>query len=130
MYNQTTHDISVTVQPIYLDEQSSPDENYFVWAYNVKIENSGRDTVQLRSRYWKITDAHGRVQEVRGPGVVGEQPVLGPGESFEYTSGTPLPTSSGFMVGTYQMVSENGEQFDVAIPAFSLDSPYEARRLN
>jgi ApaG protein len=130
MYSQITHDISVTVQPIYLDEQSSPDENYFVWAYNVKIENSGSDTVQLRSRYWKITDAHGRVQEVRGPGVVGEQPVLGPGESFEYTSGTPLPTSSGFMVGTYHMVSENGEQFDVAIPAFSLDSPHEARRLN
>jgi len=130
MYNKTTHDISVTVQPIYLDEQSSPEENYYVWAYNVKIENSGSGTVQLRSRYWKITDAHGRVQEVRGPGVVGEQPVLGPGESFEYTSGTPLPTSSGFMVGAYQMVSESGEQFDVAIPAFSLDSPHEARRLN
>lgn len=130
MYNKTTHDISVTVQPVYLDEQSSPEENYYVWAYNVKIENSGSGTVQLRSRYWKITDAHGRVQEVRGPGVVGEQPVLGPGESFEYTSGTPLPTSSGFMVGAYQMVSESGEQFDVAIPAFSLDSPHEARRLN
>lgn len=130
MYHKTTHNISVSVQPIYLDEQSSPDENYFVWAYNVKIENSGRDTVQLRSRYWKITDARGRVQEVRGPGVVGEQPVLGPGDSFEYTSGTPLPTPSGFMVGTYQMVSESGEQFDVAIPAFSLDSPYEARRVN
>lgn len=130
MYSKTTQDISVTVQPIYLDEQSSPDENYFVWAYNVKIENSGAGTVQLRSRYWKITDARGRVQEVRGPGVVGEQPVLGPGDSFEYTSGTPLPTSSGFMVGTYQMVNEAGEQFDVAIPAFSLDSPHEARRLN
>ncbi|MFN4312022.1 MAG: Co2+/Mg2+ efflux protein ApaG [Ferrovibrio sp.] len=130
MYHKTTHNISVTVQPIYLDEQSSPEENYFVWAYNVKIENGGSNTVQLRSRYWKITDARGRVQEVRGPGVVGEQPVLGPGDSFEYTSGTPLPTSSGFMVGTYQMVSESGEQFDVAIPAFSLDSPYEARRVN
>jgi ApaG protein len=130
MYSKTTQDISVTVQPVYLDEQSSPDENYFVWAYNVKIENSGAGTVQLRSRYWKITDARGRVQEVRGPGVVGEQPVLKPGDSFEYTSGTPLPTSSGFMVGTYQMVNEAGEQFDVAIPAFSLDSPHEARRLN
>ena len=130
MYSKKTHDISVTVQPVYLDEQSSPDENYFVWAYNVKIENSGAGTVQLRSRYWKITDARGRVQEVRGPGVVGEQPVLGPGDSFEYTSGTPLPTSSGFMVGAYQMVNEAGEQFDVAIPAFSLDSPHEARRLN
>ena len=115
MYSTKTHDISVTVQPVYLDEQSSPEESYFVWAYNVKIENSGTDTVQLRSRYWKITDARGRVQEVRGAGVVGEQ---------------PLPTSSGFMVGTYQMVTEAGEQFDVAIPAFSLDSPHEARRVN
>jgi ApaG protein len=130
MYSKKTHDISVTVQPVYLDEQSSPEESYFVWAYNVKIENSGAETVQLRSRYWKITDARGRVQEVRGPGVVGEQPVLGPGDSFEYTSGTPLPTPSGFMVGTYQMVTEAGEQFDVAIPAFSLDSPHEARRVN
>lgn len=130
MYSKTTNGISVTVQPVYLDDQSSPEESYFVWAYNVKIENSGADTVQLRSRYWRITDARGRVQEVRGPGVVGEQPVLGPGDSFEYTSGTPLPTSSGFMVGTYQMVSNSGRQFDVAIPAFSLDSPHDARRLN
>lgn len=130
MYNQVTHDISVTVQPVYLDDQSSPEESYYVWAYNVKIENSGQETVQLRSRYWRITDARGRVQEVRGPGVVGEQPVLGPGDSFEYTSASPLPTPSGFMVGTYQMVSKSGEQFDVAIPAFSLDSPHEARRLN
>src|SRR5690606_10013937 len=130
MYQQTTRDISVTVQPIYLEEQSSPDEGYDVWAYNVKIENGGADTVQLRSRYWRITDARGRVQEVRGPGVVGEEPVLGPGESFEYTSGTPLPTSSGFMVGTYQMETESGEQFEVNIPAFSLDLPHEARRVN
>lgn len=130
MYRTTTHGIAVTVRPTYLDDQSSPDENYFVWAYQVRIENKGDRRVQLHSRYWKITDAHGRVQEVRGPGVVGEQPVLKPGESFEYTSGTPLPTSSGFMVGTYQMVAENGEAFDVAIPAFSLDSPYEPRQLN
>lgn len=130
MYQKTTRQISVSVQPIFLDEQSSPDENYFVWAYNVRIENKGEETVQLRSRYWRITDARGRVQEVRGPGVVGEQPVLGPGDSFEYTSASPLPTPSGFMVGTYQMVSGGGESFDVAIPAFSLDSPHEARRLN
>ena len=90
-YQQTTRNIQVTVQPIFLEEQSSPDESYFVWAYNVKIENGGTETVQLRSRYWRITDARGRIDEVRGPGVVGEQPVLGPGESFEYTSGTPLP---------------------------------------
>lgn len=130
MYRQTTRNIQVTVQPVYLEEQSSPDENYYVWAYNVKIENSGGETVQLRSRYWRITDARGRIDEVRGPGVVGEQPVLGPGESFEYTSGTPLPTPSGFMVGTYQMVTESGEEFEVGIPAFSLDSPHEARRVN
>ena len=130
MYSKTTHDISVTVQPIYLDEQSSPDENYFVWAYNVKIENSGAATVQLRSRYWKITDARGRVQEVRGPGVVGEQPVLKPGKFYEYTSGTPLPTPSGIMVGTYQMETQHGEKFDVRVPAFSLDSPYQPVKLN
>ncbi|MFC3676331.1 Co2+/Mg2+ efflux protein ApaG [Ferrovibrio xuzhouensis] len=130
MYQQTTRNISITVEPLYLEDQSSPDENYYVWAYNVKIENAGGETVQLRSRYWRITDARGRIDEVRGPGVVGEQPVLGPGDSFEYTSGTPLPTPSGFMVGTYQMVAENGEEFDVVIPAFSLDCPYEARRLN
>ena len=131
MYQQTTRNISITVEPQYLEDQSSPDENYYVWAYNVKIENGGAETVQLRSRYWRITDARGRIDEVRGPGVVGEQPVLEPGDSFEYTSGTPLPTSSGFMVGTYHMVvAASGEEFDVAIPAFSLDCPYEARRLN
>ena len=130
MYKETTRSITITVVPTYLDDQSSPEESHYVWKYHVRIENNGDDTVQLRTRYWRITDSMGRVQEVRGPGVVGEQPVLGPGETFEYTSGTPLPTSSGFMVGTYQMVSEKGEQFDVAIPAFSLDSPHEARRLN
>ncbi len=130
MYQKITRGIAITVRPTYLEDQSSPDENYFVWAYNIRIENTGAETVQLHSRYWRITDARGRVQEVRGPGVVGEQPVLGPGQSFEYTSGTPLPTPSGFMVGTYQMVSHDGDAFDVAIPAFSLDSPHEARRVN
>lgn len=130
MYQKITRDIAISVHPQYLDDQSSPDEGYFVWAYSVRIENRGSDTVRLESRYWKITDALGRVKEVRGPGVVGEHPVLRPGESFEYTSGTPLPTSSGFMVGSYQMVGQTGQPFDVAIPAFSLDSPHEARRLN
>lgn len=129
-YSQTTRSISVSVRPIYLEDQSSPTENYYVWAYQVRIENEGMETVQLRSRYWRITDAMGRVQEVRGPGVVGEQPVLKPGDSFEYTSGTPLSTPSGIMVGTYQMVTGDGESFDVAIPAFSLDSPHHAGRLN
>src|SRR3546814_15563563 len=91
----------------------------YVWAYQVRIENIGRETVQLRNRYWQITDAFGRVQEVRGPGVVGEQPVLEPGESFEYTSGTPLQTPSGIMVGTYEMEASNGDPFDVDIPARS-----------
>lgn len=129
-YSATTADINVSVRPIFLEDQSSPTDNHFVWAYHVRIENRGAATVQLRNRHWVITDAIGRVQEVRGAGVVGEQPVLKPGESFEYTSGTPLPTPSGIMAGTYQMERENGERFDVAIPAFSLDSPHQAMRLN
>ncbi len=130
MYSETTRSIRITVQPFYLEEQSSPAEDHYVWAYHVRIENHGRETVQLRRRHWKITDGRGHVQEVRGPGVVGEQPVLGPGESFEYTSGTPLPTPSGIMVGTYEMETPAGESFEVAIPAFSLDSPHQQVRLN
>jgi len=130
MYTATTRKITVTVQPQYLDDRSSPDEDRYMWAYQVRIENGGEDTVQLRSRYWHITDANGRVQEVRGAGVVGEQPVLKPGEAFEYTSGTPLPTPSGIMVGRYQMESERGERFEIDVPAFSLDSPHQAIRLN
>ena len=123
-YTKTTHDISVTVEPFYLEEQSEPSDNHYLWAYRVTIANQGGATVQLLNRYWKITDAEGRMQEVRGPGVVGEQPVLTPGESFEYTSGCPLPTPSGFMVGTYEMSDEQGRTFEIDIPAFSLDSPY------
>jgi ApaG protein len=123
MYSQTTQAITVTVEPFYLEDQSSPDESHYVWAYHVKIENKGGATVQLRNRYWRITDSHGRIQEVRGAGVVGEQPVLRP-------SGTPLPTPSGFMVGTYQMETTDGQRFDVAVPAFSLDSPHQPSRLN
>jgi ApaG protein len=130
MYSETTRAIKITVKPVYLEDQSSPTENHFVWAYHIRIENHGGDTVQLRNRYWKITDSLGRVQEVRGAGVVGEQPVLKPGESYEYTSGTPLPTPSGIMVGAYQMESESGERFDVAVPAFSLDSPHQKVQLN
>jgi ApaG protein len=125
-YKACTRAISVTVEPVYLEHESSPEEHHFVWAYHVRIENQGSDTVQLRNRYWRITDAMGRVHEVRGAGVVGEQPVLKPGQTYEYSSGTPLDTSSGFMVGTYEMHSTAGEVFDVAIPAFSLDLP-EAR---
>ena len=130
MYAETTHDIRVAVQPIYLDEQSSPEEGNYVWAYQVRIENQGRETVQLLSRYWHITDAVGRVQEVRGPGVIGEQPVLAPGETFEYTSGCPLATPSGIMVGSYEMQREDGQRFEVTIPAFSLDSPHHSGRVN
>lgn len=130
MYQQTTRSILVSVEPTYLDDQSAPDEAHFVWKYHVRIENRGEMTVQLRNRYWRITDSLGRVQEVRGAGVVGEQPVLEPGESFEYTSGTPLPTPSGIMVGSYEMETGKGENFEVAVPAFSLDSPHQAVRLN
>lgn len=130
MYIKVTRDISVTVNPTYLDDQSSPLEDRYVWAYRVRIENNGDQTVQLTTRYWHITDQSGHVQEVRGPGVIGEQPVLKPGEHFEYTSGTPLSTPSGVMVGSYQMVTDEGEAFDVAVPAFSLDSPHNLGRLN
>ena len=130
MYTHTTRSIRVTVKPVYLEDQSTPAENHFVWAYHVRLENEGETTVQLRARHWRITDALGRVQEVRGPGVVGEQPVLEPGASFEYTSGTPLPTPSGIMAGSYQMEAADGETFDVVIPAFSLDSPHQPRQLN
>jgi len=130
MYSQTTCGIVVTVKPFYLDDQSSPADNHYVWAYRVRIENRGEQTVQLMSRHWIITDAIGRTQEVTGPGVVGEQPVLRPGDGYEYTSGTPLPTPSGIMRGTYEMAGERGETFNIVIPAFSLDSPHDRPSLN
>jgi ApaG protein len=126
-YAKTTRGIRVSVRSFYLEDQSEPDESRFVWAYRVKIENQGREPVQLMRRTWRITDARGKTQHIDGDGVVGERPLLEPGESFEYTSGTPLDTPSGFMVGTYHMiVSASGESFDVAIPAFSLDSPHQS----
>lgn len=130
MYTSVTRGIRVTVQPVYLEDQSVPAENRYVWAYHVRIENEGKERVQLRTRHWRITDALGRVQEVRGPGVVGEQPVLEPGGSFEYTSGTPLPTPSGIMAGSYGMEAASGAAFDIEIPAFLLDSPHQPMRLN
>lgn len=125
IYEATTANIQVLVEPNFLPDQSEPDQNRYVWSYRVVIKNAGSLTVQLRSRYWRITDAVGRVQEVRGDGVVGEQPVLAPGQSFEYTSGAPLPTPTGFMGGTYHMQTRSGEEFDVEIPTFSLDSPHQ-----
>ena len=129
-YAATTRQIRVTVRPAYLDDQSAPNDSHFVWAYHVTIENLGAETMQLRSRHWQITDARGDRHEVRGPGVIGEQPVLEPGDMFEYSSGTPLATPSGIMVGAYQMENEKGELFEIEIPAFSLDSPYQPIRLN
>ena len=130
MYTATTRAIEVTVKPQYLPDQSEPNKAQFVWAYQVRIENKGDVAVQLRSRHWKITDGLGRKQDVKGAGVIGQTPRLKPGEIFEYTSGTPLSTPSGFMGGTYQMVSETGENFDIEIPTFSLDTPGGARQLN
>jgi len=130
MYVAKTNAIRVSVEPTYLEEQSAPSEGHYVWAYHVRIDNEGSETVQLLTRYWSITDAMGRVQEVRGAGVVGEQPVLAPGKSYEYTSGTPLPTPSGIMRGSYGMRTERGERFEIEIPAFSLDCPYDAKRVN
>ncbi len=130
MYEKVTRAIRVRVRPEYLEAQSAPDEGRFFWSYTVEIVNEGSETVQLRSRYWRITDANGRIEEVRGPGVVGKTPVIGPGESFEYTSGCPLRTASGIMVGSYQMVDAGGSLIDIAIPAFSLDSPFTRRSIN
>jgi ApaG protein len=125
-FSKTTRGIRVTVRSFYLADQSKPDEGQFVWAYRVKIENTGHETVQLLRRTWHITDANGRTQRVHGPGVIGQQPVIEPGESFEYTSGTPLETGSGYMTGAYHMVvSDSAEKFDVEIPMFSLDSPHK-----
>lgn len=126
VFEKTTHDISVTVEPIFMDDQSDHSKNHYVWAYHVRIENNGEETVQLHSRYWHIVDARGVVQEVEGEGVVGEQPVLRPGEAYEYTSGTPLATSCGIMKGTYFMQTNDGETLNIEIPAFSLDSPYHS----
>lgn len=129
-YTRTTRGITVTVEPAFVEARSEPESGHFFWAYTVEISNGSSETVQLRSRHWKITDGDGRLEEVKGPGVVGEQPILAPGDSFRYTSACPLPTPSGIMSGTYQMLSESGLRFEVSIPAFSLDSPYADRTLN
>jgi ApaG protein len=130
MYRTVTRNISVRVEPFYLEDRSEPAENRYVWAYRITIENNSADFVQLLSRHWHITDAQGHIEEVHGAGVVGEQPELDPGDSYTYTSGCPLSTPSGIMVGRYTMRNERGELFDVDIPAFSLDIPSKARTLN
>jgi ApaG protein len=130
MYRALTRGIQVTVTPEFLPDRSEPDQNQFFWAYHVEILNLSGERVQLRARYWRITDEHGRLQEVRGPGVVGEQPVIEPGAAFEYSSGCPLTTPTGIMAGHYLMVSERNDTFHVEIPAFSLDSPFAHRTVN
>ena len=128
MYKAETRGISVSVTPRFVEEESSPGQNRYFFAYTVEIVNNGEERVQLRSRHWRIVDGRGALQEVRGAGVVGEQPVLGPGESFSYTSGCPLTTPDGTMEGSYTMATAEGESFEAAIPAFSLDAP-QARRV-
>ncbi|MDF1631551.1 Co2+/Mg2+ efflux protein ApaG [Mycoplana sp. MJR14] len=130
MYRALTRDIEVTVEPYYLEEQSDPDDSRYVWGYRIVIANHSDVTVTLIARYWHITDQNGLVDEVTGPGVVGEQPTLEPGDTYEYSSGCPLDTPSGMMFGYYQMQTPAGEAFDVAIPAFSLDTPGQSRTLN
>jgi ApaG protein len=129
-YLANTRGIVVSVEPTYLETRSSPESSQYLWAYRVIIENQGRETVQLLSRHWMITNARGELTEVKGPGVVGEQPILKPGQSFEYTSGVPLDTPSGMMGGAYQMETDGGERFDIEIPTFSLDRPNQGRYLN
>ena len=130
MYKATTRAIRVTVEPSFIDDESSPADGRYFWAYKIEIANLGEEVVRLRSRRWQITDGNGRIEEVRGAGVVGKQPVLKPGETFAYTSGCPLTTPSGIMVGSYQMQNERGEMFSIDIPAFSLDLPDARRTVN
>ena len=130
MYSALSNQIRVTVEPTFLAEQSDPAEDRYFWAYTIEITNCGDKTVQLTHRQWKIVDANGRREEVQGLGVVGKQPTLKPGEAFRYTSGCPLTTPSGMMVGSYRMVDENGQVFEVEIPPFSLDSPYSKHVAN
>jgi len=123
MYTATSNGVRVSVKPAFDVERSEPSENRFFWTYNIEILNVGERTVRLTHRHWRITDANGRREDVRGPGVVGETPTLRPGQSFRYTSGCPLKTPSGIMAGTFLMVDEDGVAFDVTVPTFSLDSP-------
>ncbi|MCO8030528.1 Co2+/Mg2+ efflux protein ApaG [Brevundimonas diminuta] len=129
-YSAETEGVVVRVRPSYLAGQSDPAEGRWVWAYQVEIVNLSGGPVQLVARRWTITDALGRVEKVRGPGVVGEQPVIEPGDSYAYASGCPLTTPSGSMVGAYFMQDAEGRMFEAAIPAFSLDVPDARRVLN
>jgi len=129
-FEAETEGVHVAVQSYFLNEQSEPEEGQYVWAYRIKISNKSDTPVKLLSRHWIITDGVGGIHEVRGEGVVGEQPLISPGDSFIYTSGTPLSTPSGFMGGSYEMRRTDGHTFDVEIPAFSLDSPHTSLDIN
>ena len=129
-YSATTHEIEVIAEPMFRPDQSSLEERRWVWAYRITIINRSERTVQLQSRYWKIVDGNGKIEEVRGPGVVGEQPILGPDDSYQYTSGCPLATTSGTMEGYYDMLDDEGRAIRIAIPAFSLDMPGSQRIVN
>lgn len=124
MYSATTRGVHVSVTPSFMESESSPKDNRYFWAYTIDIVNEAEQTVQLIARHWRITDGHGQLHEVKGPGVVGEQPVLKAGERFTYTSGCPLDTPHGSMTGIFQMVAEDGASFEAAIPPFPLQSPY------
>jgi ApaG protein len=130
MYSAVTGEIRVTVRPEFSSERSEPADDAYFWIYTIEIANQGRKSVKLTHRHWRITDALGQVETVDGPGVVGEQPTIAPGQAFRYSSGCPLKTPSGFMVGTYDMVDEEGRRFEVEIPAFSLDSPFLRKTMN
>lgn len=130
MYTKTTNHIKITVQPFYLEQHSEPEDDRYVWAYTIHMENHGEQAVKLLRRHWHITDELGRSQEVHGDGVIGEQPSIKPGEAFQYTSGVPLSTPSGIMTGEYEMALEDGEKINVSVPAFSLDSPFSTSRPN
>jgi ApaG protein len=130
MYEAITHQVKVTVEPTFDPARSDPDQRRYFWRYTIEIANLGDRPVTLIERHWRITDAEGRLQEVRGPGVIGEQPTIAPNDTFRYTSGCPLTTPSGMMVGEYAMVDPEGRRFKVSIPAFSLDSPDGKRVLN
>ena len=123
MADSSLNNINVDVETRYISEQSNPDENYYVFAYTITIQNKGQQPAQLLTRHWVITDSNHKVQEVRGDGVVGEQPVLNPGEQYVYTSGTMLETSVGTMKGSYQMQAQDGSQFDATIDEFVLSAP-------
>ena len=130
MYRAITRNIEITAKPQFLEDQSQPESSRFVWAYTITIANNGDEPVQLLTRHWVITDANGSRQEVKGPGVIGEQPRISPNGSYTYSSGCPLQTPSGVIVGSYCIVSDAGEHFEAEIPAFSLDSRFDRHSVN